>query len=372
MRCLARDAHAKGTDHHAGRTIEMTVLFRADRTGGPAPLVQEILTDPFGRRIDYLRVSVTDRCDLRCVYCMAERQTFLPRADLLSLEELDRLCSAFVDLGTRRLRLTGGEPLVRKGFMDLVRSLSRHLQTGRLEELTLTTNGTRLKAHAGALAACGVRRINVSLDTLDPVRYRRITRGGALAEVMAGLDAAQQAGLDVKINTVALKGDNAGELSGMVRWAHGRGMALSLIETMPLGEIEADRTDQYLPLSEVRAALDAEWTLTPMTLRTAGPARYVRVEETGGVLGFITPMSHSFCEACNRVRVTCTGDLVLCLGREDGAALRPVMRARPEDDAPLREAIRAAILDKPRGHDFRIDRPGAAPAVARPMSTTGG
>jgi cyclic pyranopterin phosphate synthase len=345
----------------------MTVLFSAR----PSP-VQETLTDPFGRRIDYLRVSVTDRCDLRCVYCMAERQTFLPRQDLLSLEELDRLCTGFIDLGTRRLRLTGGEPLVRKGFMDLVRSLSRHLETGRLEELTLTTNGVRLAAHAGALAACGVRRINVSLDTLDPDLYRRITRGGDLAQVMAGLDAAQGAGLDVKINTVALKSDNAGELAGMVGWAHGRGMGLTLIETMPLGEIEADRTDQYLPLSQVRADFERRWTLTPMVRRTAGPARYVRVEETGGVLGFITPMSHGFCEACNRVRVTCTGDLVLCLGREDGAALRPVLRANPDDDAPLHEAIRAAVLGKPKGHDFRIDRPGAAPAVARPMSTTGG
>jgi cyclic pyranopterin phosphate synthase len=347
----------------------MTVLFSAVATAtSPRPA----LIDPFGRRIDYLRVSVTDRCDLRCVYCMAERQTFLPRQDLLSLEELDRLCTGFIDLGTRRLRLTGGEPLVRKGFMDLVRSLSRHLETGELEELTLTTNGARLAAHAGDLAAHGVRRINVSLDTLDADLYRRITRGGDLARVMTGLDAAQAAGLDVKINTVALKGDNAAELPDMVRWAHGRGMGLTLIETMPLGEIEVDRMDQYLPLSEVRADFEARWTLTPMVKRTAGPARYVRVEQTGGVLGFITPMTHAFCEACNRVRVTCTGDLVLCLGREDGAALRPVLRDNPDDDAPLREAIRAALLAKPKGHDFRIDSPGARPAVARPMSTTGG
>ncbi|QTC91089.1 GTP 3',8-cyclase MoaA [Brevundimonas goettingensis] len=347
----------------------MTVLFQSVPSVTTA---RPVLIDPFGRRIDYLRVSVTDRCDLRCVYCMAERQAFLPRRDLLTLEELDRLCTGFIDLGTRRLRLTGGEPLVRKGFMDLVRGLSRHLESGRLEELTLTTNGTRLAEHADDLAACGVRRINVSLDTLDADLYRRITRGGELAKVMVGLDAARAAGLEVKINTVALKGDNAGALPDMVAWAHGRGMGLTLIETMPLGEIEADRMDQYLPLSEVRADFEARWTLTPLARRTSGPARYVRVEETGGTLGFITPMSHSFCEACNRVRVTCTGDLVLCLGREDGVALTPVLRNHPDDDEPLREAIRAAILAKPKGHDFRIDRPGAAPAVARPMSMTGG
>ncbi len=351
----------------------MTLLFQSVPSAAMAATsARPALIDPFGRRIDYLRVSVTDRCDLRCVYCMAERQTFLPRRDLLTLEELDRLCAGFIDLGTRRLRLTGGEPLVRKGFMDLVRSLSRHLASGRLEELTLTTNGTRLVEHADDLAACGVRRINVSLDTLDPDLYRRITRGGDLARVMAGLDAAQGAGLEIRINTVALKGDNAGELAGMACWAHGRGMGLTLIETMPLGEIEADRMDQYLPLSEVRADFEARWTLTPLARRTAGPARYVRVEETGGVLGFITPMTHTFCEACNRVRVTCTGDLVLCLGREDGVALRPVLRDHPDDDAPLHAAIRAAILGKPKGHDFHIDRPGAAPAVARPMSMTGG
>ena len=347
----------------------MTILFQSVPSMAPH---RSALIDPFGRRIDYLRVSVTDRCDLRCVYCMAERQTFLPREDLLTLEELDRLCTTFIGLGTRRLRLTGGEPLVRKGFMDLVAGLSRHLRSGDLDELTLTTNGTRLAEHAEDLARHGVRRINVSLDTLDPETYRRITRGGDLARVMAGLDAAQAAGLEVKINAVALKGDNAGELAGMVRWAHGRGMGLTLIETMPLGETGIDRTDQYLPMSEVRAGFEAQWTLTPIARRTAGPARYVRVEETGGVLGFITPMSHRFCEACNRVRVTCTGDLVLCLGREDGVALRPVLRDDPHTDEPLREAIRAAVGGKPEGHDFHIDRPGAAPAVARPMSMTGG
>jgi cyclic pyranopterin phosphate synthase len=330
------------------------------------------LVDPFGRRIDYVRVSVTDRCDLRCVYCMAERQTFLPRADLLSIEELDRACTAFVGLGTRRLRLTGGEPLVRKGFMDLVASLSRHLESGALDELTLTTNGTRLAEHAADLARHGVRRINVSIDSLNPEAYRRITRGGDLAKVLAGMQAAQDAGIAIKINALALKGDNETELADMVGWAHARGMGMTLIETMPLGEIEADRTDQYLSLAEVRADFERQWTLTPLAKRTGGPARYVRVEETGGTLGFITPMSHTFCEACNRVRVTCTGDLFLCLGQDDKADLRSVLRAHPDDDAPLVEAIRAAIAIKPKGHDFRIDRPGAAPAVARPMSMTGG
>ncbi|MDP3803233.1 MAG: GTP 3',8-cyclase MoaA [Brevundimonas sp.] len=330
------------------------------------------LVDPFGRTIDYVRVSVTDRCDLRCTYCMAERQTFLPRADLLTLEELDRLCSAFIDLGTTRLRLTGGEPLIRKGFMDLVAGLSRHLDGGRLKELTLTTNGARLAHHAEALARYGVKRINVSIDTLDPDDYRRITRGGNLADVLEGVEAALGAGLKVKINTVALKGDNAHALPGMIAWAHGRGMDLTLIETMPLGQIEADRTDQYLPLSRVRAALERDWTLRPLAQRTGGPARYARVEETGGVLGFITPMTHTFCETCNRVRVTCTGTLFLCLGQDDHADLRAVLRDHPDDDAPLRDAIRAAIARKPKGHDFAIGERGAAPAVSRPMSMTGG
>jgi cyclic pyranopterin phosphate synthase len=331
-----------------------------------------MLIDPLGRRIDYVRVSVTDRCDLRCTYCMAERQTFLPRAELLSIEEMDRLCTAFVDLGTTRLRLTGGEPLIRKGVMDLVQGLSRHLQSGRLKELTLTTNGTQLARHAEALARYGVRRINVSIDTLHPDAYRRITRGGNLSDVLEGLEAARAAGLQVKINTVALKGDNAGELADMIAWAHGRGMALTLIETMPLGRIEADRTDQYLPLSGVRAGLEAKWTLTPHLMRTGGPARYVTVAETGGVLGFITPISHGFCASCNRVRVTCTGQLFLCLGQDEDADLRSVLRDHVADDRPLREAIREAITRKPRSHDFTIPVRGTAPAVARPMSMTGG
>jgi cyclic pyranopterin phosphate synthase len=349
----------------------MTTVIPRDNPRAVAARASPMI-DPFGRTIDYVRVSVTDRCDLRCTYCMSERQTFLPRAELLTIEELDRLCSTFVDLGTTRLRLTGGEPLIRKGFMDLVAGLSRHLDSGRLKELTLTTNGTQLERHAEALARYGVRRINVSIDTLDPEAYRRITRGGDLAAVLRGLDAAQAAGIEIKINAVALKADNADDLPDMIAWAHGRGMGMTLIETMPLGEIEADRTDQFLPLSDVRARLEQDWTLTPLAKRTGGPARYFTVEETGGQLGLITPMTHTFCEACNRVRVTCTGTLFLCLGQEDHADLREVLRANPGDDGPLQAAIREAISRKPKGHDFDISKRGAAPAVARPMSMTGG
>ena len=338
-----------------------------DEANRPAPLI-----DPFGRTVDYLRVSVTDRCDLRCVYCMSERQTFLPKAEVLSIEELDRLCSAFVDLGTRRLRLTGGEPLMRRGFLGLVESLSRHLRSGALDELTLTTNGTRLTEFAGDLARLGVRRLNVSLDSLEPDVFRRITRGGDLAQVLGGIDAAQAAGLKVKINTVALKADNARALPAMIEWAHGRGLDLTLIETMPLGEIDEDRTDQYLPLTQVRRELESFWTLTPLADHTAGPARYARVEETGGRLGFITPLTHNFCETCNRVRLTCTGTLFMCLGQEDSADLRAPLRAHPGDDAPIRAAIREALTRKPKGHDFRIERRGERPAVSRVMSTTGG
>jgi cyclic pyranopterin phosphate synthase len=338
--------------------------------GAPVPRPQP-LVDPFGRTIDYLRVSVTDRCDLRCVYCMAEHQTFLPKTEVLSIEELDRLCSAFVALGTRRLRLTGGEPLARRGFMELVERLSRHLHSGALDELTLTTNGTQLTRFAEDLRRHGVRRLNVSLDSLDPDVFRRVTRGGDLNQVLAGIDAAQAAGLKVKINTVALKGDNAADLPAMIQWAHGRGLDMTLIETMPLGEIEQDRTDQYLSLAAVRAELESFWTLTPLPERTAGPARYVRVEETGGKLGLITPLSHTFCESCNRVRVTCTGVLYMCLGQDDQADLRAPMREGADDDA-LTAVIREAIARKPKGHDFRIERRGEAPAVRRPMSTTGG
>ena len=333
---------------------------------------QPPLIDPFGRTVDYLRVSVTDRCDLRCVYCMAERQTFLPKSEVLTIEELYRMCRGFIGLGTRRLRLTGGEPLVRRGFMQLVEDLSRHLRAGDLNELTLTTNGTRLQEFAADLHRLGVRRLNVSLDSLDPDIFRRITRGGDLAKVMAGIDAALGAGLKVKINTVALKQDNADAIPAMVQWAHGKRMDITLIETMPLGEVEEDRTDQFLPLSQVSRELQSFWSLTPLADRTAGPARYVRVEETGGRLGFITPLSHNFCESCNRVRLTCTGTLFMCLGQDDAADLRAPLRAHPTDDAPLVAAIREAITRKPKGHDFKIERRGERPAVARPMSATGG
>ena len=327
------------------------------------------LVDGFGRAVTYLRVSVTDRCDLRCTYCMAEHMTFLPKAEVLSLEELDRLASTFVGLGVRKLRLTGGEPLVRKGIMTLVEGLSRHLRSGALDELTLTTNGTQLAGHAADLARLGVRRINVSLDTLKPDLFRKLTRGGDLAKVLAGIDAALAAGLQVKINAVALRHDNAEELPALIQWAHGQGADVTLIETMPLGEIDEDRTDQYLSLKDVRRDLSSFWTLTDLTYATGGPARYVRVEETGGRLGLITPLSHNFCEACNRVRLTCTGTLHTCLGRDDASDLRAVIRGGV-DEAGLERAIFAAIGAKPQGHDFRID--GGRPAVARHMSTTGG
>jgi len=328
------------------------------------------LVDGFGRTVTYLRVSVTDRCDLRCVYCMSEHMTFLPKAEVLTLEELDRIASAFVGLGVRKLRITGGEPLVRKGMMGLMSALGRHLKTGALDELTLTTNGTRLTEFAGQLADAGVRRINVSLDTLKPDLFRALTRGGDLAKVIAGIDAAQAAGLRVKLNAVALKDDNAAELPELIRWAHGRGLDVTLIETMPMGEVEADRTDQYLSLTALRAELESFWTLKDLAMTTGGPARYVEVAETGGRLGFITPLSHNFCEACNRVRLTCTGTLHTCLGREDAADLRAVIRSGASD-ADLIDAIRLAVDAKPKGHDFHIER-AARPAVARHMSTTGG
>jgi cyclic pyranopterin phosphate synthase len=329
------------------------------------------LIDPFGRSITYLRVSVTDRCDFRCVYCMSEHMTFLPRQDLLSLEELDRLCSAFVARGVRKLRITGGEPLVRKNILWLFRALSRHLEAGTLDELTLTTNGSQLAKYAADLKSCGVDRINVSLDTLDPDKFKAITRWGDLANVMRGLDAAEQAGIKLKLNAVALKGVNEHEIDALIRFAHGRGADLTLIETMPLGDIEADRTDQYLPLSVVRARLLDHWTLEDIPYRTGGPARYVRIKETGGRLGFITPLTHNFCESCNRVRLTCTGTLYMCLGQNDAADLRAPLRAT-RDETALMEAIDAAIARKPKGHDFIIDRTTKKPAVARHMSVTGG
>lgn len=329
------------------------------------------MIDPFGRSIQYLRVSVTDRCDFRCTYCMAEDMAFLPRRDLLSLEELDRLCTVFIEKGVRRLRLTGGEPLVRRNIMHLVRQLSRHLETGALKELTLTTNGSQLQTYASELADCGVRRINVSVDTLDPDKFRAVTRRGDIARVLAGIDAAQAAGIHVKINAVALRGFNDAEIPEMLRWAHGRGMDLTVIETMPMGEVDADRTDQYMPLSELRAKLERKFSLREIPHRTGGPARYVEVLETGGRLGFITPLTHNFCETCNRVRLTCTGTLYLCLGQDDAADLRMPLRAS-EGNELLSRAIDEALSRKPKGHDFILDRFTAKPAVARHMSVTGG
>ncbi len=329
------------------------------------------LVDPFGRAVTYVRVSVTDRCDFRCVYCMSEEMSFLPKRDLLTLEELDRLCSAFVARGTRKLRITGGEPLVRRDIMKLFRGLSRHLASGDLHELTLTTNGSLLTKYAGELADCGVKRINVSIDTLDPAKFRLITRRGDLDVVLKGLDAAQQAGLSIKLNAVALKGVNDDEVCDLVAFAHGRGMDMTFIEVMPLGEIERERFDQYWPLTDVRDRLAERFTLEPIEYSTGGPARYMRAKETGGRIGFITPMTHNFCESCNRVRVTCTGTLYMCLGQEDAADLRTPLRAGPTDEA-LHEAIGAAIARKPKGHDFIIDRATSLPAVGRHMSVTGG
>lgn len=337
-----------------------------DTTAHQAPMI-----DPFGRTISYLRVSVTDRCDFRCTYCMSEHMTFLPKKDLLTLEELDRLCTAFIEKGVKKLRLTGGEPLVRKNIIHLIGELSRHLQSGALEELTLTTNGSQLARFAPELAGHGVKRINVSLDTLDPDKFRAITRWGDFNQVMEGIEAAQEAGIKVKLNAVALKGFNDHEIPEMIRWAHGRGMDLTLIETMPMGEIDLDRTDQYLPLSLLRAKLSEEFTLNDIAYKTGGPARYVEIKETGGRVGFITPMTHNFCESCNRVRLTCTGTLYMCLGQEDAADLREPLRAS-EGNELLNNAIDEAIGRKPKGHDFIIDRRHNRPAVSRHMSVTGG
>lgn len=330
------------------------------------------MIDPFGRTISYLRVSVTDRCDFRCVYCMAEEMTFLPKADLLTLEELDRLCSAFIQKGVKKLRLTGGEPLVRRNVMGLIENLSRHLKTGALEELTLTTNGSQLAKYAQDLARFGVRRINVSLDTLEPEKFTALTRWGKLDQVLAGIEAAKSAGLQVKINAVALKGVNDGEADALIEWCGRQGHDLVFIEVMPMGEIgDAARLDQYLPLSLLRADLSRRWTLHESDYRTGGPARYFTVAETGRKLGFITPMTHNFCESCNRVRLTCTGILYMCLGQEDSADLRAVLR-QTSDDAILSAAIDEAIGRKPKGHDFVIDRRRKTPAVGRHMSVTGG
>ena len=329
------------------------------------------MIDPFGRHISYLRVSVTDRCDFRCVYCMAEEMTFLPKSEVLTLEELDRLCSAFVRHGVKKLRITGGEPLVRKNVMSLFESLSRHLKSGALDELTLTTNGSQLAQYAQQLAGFGVRRVNVSIDTLDSAKFTEITRRGKLEQVLEGVFAARDAGIKVKVNTVALRGVNEDEMNDLVAWCGQQGFDLCLIETMPLGDIDGDRTDQYLPLSLVRSRLAARWTLEDSDKRTGGPARYMRVAETGGYLGFITPLTHNFCESCNRVRLTCTGTLFMCLGQEDAADLRTVLR-QTTDEALLDAAIREAISRKPKGHDFIIDRRHNKPALGRHMSVTGG
>jgi GTP 3',8-cyclase len=337
----------------------------------PRPDRAPPLVDPFGRKISYIRISVTDRCDFRCVYCMSEDMQFLPKQELLTLEELDRLASAFIARGTRKLRITGGEPLVRRDIVQLFRSLSHHLETGALDELTLTTNGSQLETHAAELARCGVRRINVSLDTRDAGKFHLLTRRGNLDRVLAGIDAAQSAGLKIKINMVALKGINEDEIVPMIEWSHGRGMDITFIEVMPLGEIDGLRIDQYLPLTAVKAEIARHFTCHSLDYTSGGPARYFEVEETGGRIGFITPLTHNFCENCNRVRVTCTGTLYMCLGQEDAADLRTPLRASKSDEL-LHQAIEAAIARKPKGHDFIIDRTHGDPAVPRHMSVTGG
>ena len=330
------------------------------------------MIDPFGRNISYLRVSVTDRCDFRCTYCMSENMTFLPKKDVLSLEELERLCDVFVKLGVKKLRLTGGEPLVRKNIMSLIRGLSKHLKTGHLEELTLTTNGTQLHRYAEELYDCGVRRLNVSIDTLDPEKFSEITRWGKLENVLRGLKAADDVGLKIKLNAVALRGTNDEELPDMVQWAGDRGYDITIIEVMPMGDIGSEnRVDQYLPLSMVRSSLSERFTLEDINYQTGGPARYVKVKETGGKIGFITPLTHNFCESCNRVRLTCTGILYMCLGQEDAADLKTPLRSSEGDDV-ITMAIQEAISRKPKGHDFIIDRRRKTSAVPRHMSVTGG
>ncbi len=329
------------------------------------------MIDPFGRAVTYLRVSVTDRCDFRCVYCMSEDMNFLPKKDLLTLEELDRVCSSFIHKGVKKLRLTGGEPLVRRGIMTLIRNLKRHLDSGELEELTLTTNGSQLSRFSDELIDCGVKRVNVSLDTLDPDAFKELTRRGDFDMVIKGLESARQAGLKIKINMVALKDFNDQNVDDMIAWCGDQGFDLTMIETMPMGEMDFHRGDQYLPLSEVREKIETKWTLTDIPLRTGGPARYSEIAETGGRIGFITPMTHNFCEGCNRVRLTCTGTLYMCLGQDDAADLREPLRAS-EGNELLSNVIDEAIGRKPKGHDFIIDRAHGGPAVKRHMSVTGG
>ncbi|MGV8949632.1 MAG: GTP 3',8-cyclase MoaA [Cypionkella sp.] len=334
--------------------------------------MQAPLIDPFARAISYLRVSVTDRCDFRCAYCMTEHMTFLPKAELLTLEELDRLCTAFVGMGVEKLRITGGEPLVRKGIMTFFEAMSRHLASGALKELTLTTNGSQLRKCAADLAACGVKRINVSLDTLDAKKFAEITRWGRLAQVLDGIEAAKEAGLKVKINAVALKGFNENELFSLAEWCARENHDLTFIEVMPMGEMgDVGRLDQYWPLKDLRASLATRFTLIDLPDRTGGPARYVRLAETGQRIGFITPLTHNFCESCNRVRLTCTGELYMCLGQEDMADLRAPLRASP-DNAALEQAIRNAIARKPKGHDFDYSRQTVKGQMTRHMSHTGG
>jgi cyclic pyranopterin phosphate synthase len=330
------------------------------------------LIDPFARAITYLRVSVTDRCDFRCAYCMSENMTFLPKKELLTLEELDRLCTSFIGLGVRKLRVTGGEPLVRRGIMTFFEGMSRHLASGALDELTLTTNGSQLARYAEQLYACGVRRVNVSMDTLDEGKFAKITRWGRLKQVLEGIEAADRAGLKVKINAVALRGVNDDEVHTLVEWCGARGYDLTFIEVMPMGDMDEEtRLGQYWSLEDVRTELATRWTMTDIPKRTGGPARYMRIEETNADIGFITPLTHNFCESCNRVRLTCTGQLFMCLGQEDEADLRAPLRAS-SDDAPLREAIRTAILHKPKGHDFNYSRQKVGGQMSRHMSHTGG
>lgn len=363
-----------GEFHQVNGTAVVKYSDRPLQTDSQTPVsspASSPLVDSFGRAITYLRVSVTDRCDFRCFYCMAEDMTFLPRKELLSLEELDRLCSIFVAKGVRKLRFTGGEPLVRRNILGLLRSLSRHLESGALDELTLTTNGSQLSKMAGDLADCGIRRINVSLDTLNPEKFHQITRWGDFNKVMAGIAAAQDAGIRVKINAVALKDTNEDEIEEMIRWAHGRDMDMTLIEVMPMGDVGMQRIDQYLALSTVRSRLERKFTLHNLDISSGGPARYVSIAETGGKLGFITPMTHNFCESCNRVRLTCKGELFMCLGQNDDADLRTPLR-ESDDDAVIMAAIEKAIARKPKGHDFIIDRKTRKIGVERHMSHTGG
>ncbi len=331
------------------------------------------LIDPFARAITYLRVSVTDRCDFRCVYCMSENMTFLPKKELLTLEELDRMCSTFIDLGVEKLRITGGEPLVRKGIMTFFQAMSRHLESGALKELTLTTNGSQLERFAADLHAAGVRRVNISLDTLDEAKFAEITRWGRLPQVLRGIDAAQKAGLRVKINAVALKGFNEEELPAITEWCAARDMDLTWIEVMPMGDIgNENRLGQYWSLKDVRAEYERAYTVTDLAERSGGPARYVQLQETGQKIGFITPLTHNFCESCNRVRLTCTGELFMCLGQEDNADLRAPLRDHPDSEEPLRAAIRNAIAHKPKGHDFDYSRQRTDGQMSRHMSHTGG